>query len=575
MAQYFKAALTLFKEGYLTSMAPMLPMLLKLKGKPYSLHNHFTMIPAFDLRIPKNFILKAARQVSKSTVLAALKCLRSASIPFFSSLYISPRFEQTRRFSNNYVKPFLVDSYIGRTLIDKSKEQSVMQRNFTNGSMQHFSFAFLDAERVRGISAEEVSYDEVQDIDASFIPIIDEVMSASDYAARLFAGTPKTMDNTLQLLWEDSSMAEWVTKCPACNHQNIASVDHDLLNMIQRPGPSCSKCGGLINPATGTYVHRFPDKSAEFPGLHIPQPVMPMHYLPNPMTGDRDKWRALCNDKENMAKATFLNEKLGESCDVRVSLLTKSILINQSTLTHRNTLEEAKALADKYIDRTLGIDWGGGGLSGISHTVAVVLGHLPNGNIDVLYMERLVDYAEPAAEIAAIMKLMRIFHCTHIAHDFNGSGAVKEVLLLQAGIGPNRIFPAVYQMATSKNMVTYTPPSQTRGGRSYYVVDKARSLALMCELIKHGLYRFPKFETWEKLSTDLLALVEEKREMARGSDIYLITKKASVPDDLSHAINYASLCYWHANQRYPDLAQKIGISLTPQQEAELKGLPKV
>jgi len=71
-----------------------------------------------------------------------------------------------------------------------------------------FSFAFLNPDRVRGVSADRVGIDEIQDLDITFLPIIRECMSASDLAIRQFTGTPKTLDNTLESLWQESSQAE-------------------------------------------------------------------------------------------------------------------------------------------------------------------------------------------------------------------------------------------------------------------------------------------------------------------------------------------------------------------------------
>ena len=85
-----------------------------------------------------------------------------------------------------------------------------------------FSFAYQDAERTRGISADKNVIDEVQDMDISFLPVIHETISASqEWGLIQYAGTPKTMDNTIQVLWQDSSMAEWMVKCPHCSHRAL------------------------------------------------------------------------------------------------------------------------------------------------------------------------------------------------------------------------------------------------------------------------------------------------------------------------------------------------------------------
>jgi hypothetical protein len=218
----------------------------------------------------------------------------------------------------------------------------------------------------------------------------------------------------------------------------------------------------------------------------------------------------------------------------------------------------------------MGVDWGGGGISGTSYTTIAILGFKPGGNIDVLYGERLMDCVQSVEEVSIILRYMRAFRCSLVAHDFNGAGSVKETLLIQSGMPTSRIFPAVYMRATAANMVTYKSPSDTRGGRSYYVVDKARSLVLLCELIKHGVFKFPKFETWSALSKDFLALVEERHEMPRGGDVFLVTRKSTQSDDFAHSVNFAALAYWHANQRFPNLASKLGIRLTSQQETDLQ-----
>ena len=570
-AQYtatISSLVTLYQAGKLLSLAPILPLLLSLKGQPYSLHDHYPMEPLFATQMPRSFVFKCGRQVSKSTTLAAQGCIQSAVIPYFSSLYIAPRFEQTRKFSNNYVKPFLTDTPLGNAALAPDGEQSVLQRTFSNGSALHFSYAFLDADRVRGISADQVRYDEVQDLDTEFIPVINETLSASEYNLRQYAGTPKTLDNTLQGLWEDSSQAEWIIPCSSCNHWNIGSLEFDLLGMIQQHGLACAKCGKLINSELGHWEHKYADKRITFAGYHVPQPVMPMHYRPDKQTGRMDKWELVFNAKNSMDKSKFLNEKLGESCDVRVSLLTQTDLQNASVLTHGNTLREALALKKRYLALTMGIDWGGGGAKGISHTTVAILGHRPDGKSDVIFGERLTDAGDHAGEAGMILHYFRAFGCTLIAHDFGGAGAVRETLLLQAGVPMTQIFPAAYVRASAANMVTFKEPSGA-ATRPFYSVDKARSLVLICQMIKHGFIRFPRFDTWEDLATDFLALVEDKHEVPRGPDAYLITSKANRSDDFAHSVNFAAVSWWYYNKSYPDLASKVGLRLTPEQVAAL------
>src|SRR5258708_38479758 len=84
----------LIERGQIHTMEPLLPLLLTLKGKPYTLEEHFPFSPLFRTRMPTNLVVVSGRQVSKSTSLAANGVLVANSIPHFSTLYVTPLYEQ-------------------------------------------------------------------------------------------------------------------------------------------------------------------------------------------------------------------------------------------------------------------------------------------------------------------------------------------------------------------------------------------------------------------------------------------------------------------------------------------------
>ena len=185
----------------------------------------------YDLEIDNtsNFIANNI-VVHNSTTLAAQGVIQSSSTSYFKSLFVTPLFEQCRRFSSNYVRPFVLESQIKSAIVDRHCEQSVLQRSFRNKSIMYFSYCLKDADRIRGISADRVTIDECQDIDWDLLPVVLETMSASKWAVMQAAGTPKTLDNTIEYLWNQSSQAEWVTRCTACNYWNIAAMAVPRLN---------------------------------------------------------------------------------------------------------------------------------------------------------------------------------------------------------------------------------------------------------------------------------------------------------------------------------------------------------
>ena len=252
------------------SFVPALGML-RLKGKPYSLSHHYMFEPMFRMFVPRRTVWKCARQVGKTQNLAASRLLKTNCISNYGILFVCPRFEQAKRLSNLNTKPLIIESPFQHIMVDENCEQSILQRTFTSGGIQYYSFAFLDCERIRGISCSEVDLDEVQDIVWEFIPVIAETMSGSIYhRIQTYTGTPKSFENTIQQLWHESSAAEWATRC-GCGRWNIASLEHDLLKMIGKTTVICAKCGKPLNCKSGHWEHQVPNLRPKFEGYHISQ----------------------------------------------------------------------------------------------------------------------------------------------------------------------------------------------------------------------------------------------------------------------------------------------------------------
>ena len=257
--------------------APLLPFLFQLKGKPVTLNDYFPLMPLFNTKLPRETLYICGRQVAKSQSTCFGALLRGLAEPNYGILFVLPRFEMTRRFSANYVKPAITGSPLRGLFIDSNCENSVLQKTLPNGSRLFFSFAFLDCDRCRGLSVDEVDYDEVQDFDPSFIDIINETMSASDWRTIRYTGTPKTLDNTIEGLRQRSSMAELVTKC-GCGHWCIPSTEYDAFGMIagidfileHGTGLKCPACSRPVNPRNGRWIHRRRGKSFGWPG-NIPR----------------------------------------------------------------------------------------------------------------------------------------------------------------------------------------------------------------------------------------------------------------------------------------------------------------
>jgi hypothetical protein len=565
--------LTLFRKlcemGQIHTLEPLLPCLLTLKGNPYTLEDHFPFAPLFRTHMPENLVVMSGRQVSKSTSLAANGVVVANSIPHFSTLYVTPLYEQVRRLSANYVRPFIEQSPVKALWTGTSTENSVLQRSFKNHSRMYFSFALLDADRVRGLSCDRVNYDEVQDMDPDHIPIIREVMSHSkQWGISWFTGTPKTEDNTLEGLWQSSSQAQWFCHCRACGFWNIPSKEYHVIEMIgplrddiseEAPATICAKCGRPINPRwpENHWVHKDPNKRWDFAGYHIPQILMPIHYT------IRKKWAQLLGKMRgagNTTKAQFFNEVLGESFDEATKLVTLADLKAAANLEWANNPDDFSAVRkqiDEYHYRCLAVDWGGGGEDETSFTTLAILGWHANGTISCIWGKRLLTPHDHIGEARECLRIFNAFQCHFLAHDYTGAGALRETFIHHAGIPMGKLIPISYVRTASRDLMSLHPATRQHP-RDYHMLDKARSLQLTCNCIKLGVLRFFKYDFIDKdnpgLLHDFLALIENKVPTAHAGDLYTIIRNPMFKDDFAQAVNIGCCALWHATASWPNLA---------------------
>lgn len=569
------------QAGDLTSLVNFLPKMFRLKGKPVLLDNFFPFEPFFQVSAPPTILFKTARQVSKTTNLALETLLWSLIIPHFSTLHVTPFFEMTRRFSNSYVKEFVDHSPFKKLLVKPSIPQNVLQRTFSNNSTIYFSFAFLSADRTRGISADKNTIDEVQDMPFSNLEIIHETLSASPLGIKRYTGTPKSTDNTIHYLWTISSQAEWVIPCrnPGCGHWNVPNLEHDLLAMIgpirddigpERPGVVCAKCRKPINPRLGHWYHFFADRKKTFSGYHVPQIIMPMHYE------HPHKWAILVNKyqgRTNTSRTGFLNEVCGESCDSGHKLLTATDLKNAACLPWKNSWKEAVEQIGRYETRVLAVDWGGGGglidsaqdaaKHRTSFTTLALLGYRPDGSIEIVWGHRSTKTNFWEAEAALVLECLRKFRCKFLIHDYTGAGAGREVLITQGGFPPDRIVGVKYVGAARRGLMVRHPPTEDHP-REWYSLDKSRALSLVCLALKSRKLKSFQYDYVSPdepgLLHDFLSLYEEKTSSLKVENMYYIASVPGQPDDFAQAVTIGACALWYAFESWPDFSNVVGPS---------------
>lgn len=563
-------AIKTISSGKINNVSQLLPFLFSLRHKPFTLYDHFVFEEIFSIKQPTRTVVMAGRQVGKSTTLAVHNILIAATTPHIVIVVVTPLFEQASRLSTMFFNPLIVHSPIKELLITSKGTNRVLQKQFSNGSSIIFTFAFLDTTRVRGIPGSRLLVDEAQSMCIDFLPILREIIAHSEFGQQEFySGTPLTLDNTLSVLWEDSSQAEWFIPCTHCTTNglttwNIPSPDYHLDKMIgpaheniseKIPGTICHKCRKPISPRQGRWVHRFPEKRWTSAGYHIPQIIIPHHYAHS------GRWSRLVAKQKGLGPTPinkFYNEVLGWPYDLSESLVNESELKSVSIL-NENKLEEAIKERNKYDYAVLGIDWGGGGEEEISFTCLSLCGLNPDGKIDVFWGKKLLTPFDHIKEAMEIVYYVNKLNPNVIAHDYNVSGSVRETILVQSGIDISRIMPMVYS-GPAKGGICVHKPATINHPRDYYRVDKARSLQLLCNLIRLKHIRFFKYDYISPdepgLIREFMSLREEKIETVSGQ-VYRITRRPGKSCDFVDATNYGCLALWHITSRWPNLAELI------------------
>jgi hypothetical protein len=505
--------------------------------------------------VPRRQVTKAGRQVAKSTNMAATGILRAASIPYYNLLTVTPLFEQVRKFSSNYVKPFLAETTLRTQIVAPGTDNSVLQRTLSNGANMFYNFASKSADRIRGTPADELDVDEVQDFDLDVLPVIESCLDASEYQLIRYSGTPKTFDGPLQYYWDLSSQGIWHILCQTtgCKHENICSVDGDILKMIDNPKTLvCAKCNQPLDARIGMYVHGRPERRMTFPGYHMPQVIFPMHYE-NPK-----KWDKIQKDlKGEKPKYIIWNEILGESLDVGQKLLTITDLKRAGTAPVTKPQQFPRS---RYIMSVGGTDWGGKGKERVTDkedfisNTALALGGMRNdGVIEIKWLYRTPYEANNYQEAKLVYETFRGVGVDWLAHDFGGAGNVREDIMINLGMPREKIAPFTYTRLSFNKPIVFFEPSGVRGARSSWSLDKPRSLSLLCEMIKSGLVILPEYEKVKEYLEDFLSIYEETIETPRGKQT-LVKRVPRRTDDVVHAINYVVMTLCHATGKWPKIA---------------------
>lgn len=505
-------------------------------GKPLSLVDYPMFGAVYDGKYSR-MLLKCGRQVGKSVSLAAFMIAECIALPPFKVYYVSPSQEQTRKFSHTRVAKILAYSPdLRRDFVNANSIDNVLLRMLTNGSEMAFTYALDDPDRTRGFSADRCAFDECQDIlYEAVIPVVEECMSNSKYQYSAYAGTPKTMENTIEFLWSQSSQSEWCMRCDGCAKWTfIVST-----KAIGKTGPICLACGKNLNPRNGCWIDMARDKASAIKGFHVSQPILPANVPMAWNTSDEnhaiaiERWKKLLYKMESplYGEATFLNECIGVSTSTGVRLLTKEVLEALCVETHTMTRLPETGAKNGIVRTVAGVDWSGGGAEvkgseGLykSRTVLHIFGQQTDGRLKTLFY-KIFPNGHATGWIDEIVDVCEAWGVQMLVGDA-GEGNMANSYLKQR-MGDHRV--------TSVRYLSASKPADWNPGSMSYHVDRTTMIDNYARQILHKQILYPNIIQATPAINDILNVYEEVT--MGGKKVW--RHSPTMPDDCLHAQVFA------------------------------------
>lgn len=514
--------------------------LLELKGKPLSFTRYAPFRTIYDMD-PDTMVLKAGRQIGKSVSLAGRIITKSISRRYFNSLYIAPFQIQSKRFSNAYLDAFVESPIIKKHFKTRSDVNNVYEKSFSTGSRVYLSYAEneADADRIRGIMADQLVADEVQDISMdAFVPIV-EILSASEHRYKVFAGTSKSVANTLERLWMRTNQMEWAMKCPHCSKWVLPNSYNRCIAICQNPhGPSCYHCGKVIDVNLGQWVAANQSVKNNI-GFHLPQFIMASNTSPKKWPDIVDKVLQAQNGGM-YSPATLANEVFGLATDLSGKSLSAKEAQNccneERTAWVKTRRQAIKELG--VVKVCIGVDWSVTG-SDKSYTVISVLGVDMDGRVFLLHSE-IIQGTHILSQVARVEQLYHQFEADVVSGD-RGVG-VLQCQLLQKSLGYSKVI--MVQYVAGKRRLRW----DTAGG--FMAADRTMAMDIIMQKMRRGRSKFetPCWNLTQHMWEHALAIYEE--EMLSGRRVYRHEEDA--PDDWFHSIafGYVGLEYLSGKYTY-------------------------
>jgi len=505
-------------EPHLISYSAFAESALHRDGRPFTFYRRRHLHQIYN--DPRDLLLKCSRQTEKSTTLCnkAAGALyggrvkesdgehRPLRILYFSASWLQVQDFSKDRLSRVLESPCFVESYAGglplwpkdRNSRSRSYIDQIGEKMLRNNATWKGRACNQNANRVRGLSVDIIFGDEIQDILNSLFPVIEEAAARSPLRKRIYAGTPKTFENAIELRWQESSQNEWMVTCTRCGDIQMLTERNigERWSVKTESGVICAKCGRLMDPQNGFWsAHGDPNASLQ---------------------GYR---RATYPEQQ------FHNECLGFSFQHSNQVCPEEAVLACCDNSRRNG--EWPGDWTFCPGLAAGIDWGG---PGMSQTV-LTIGFFIDDVYRVVYMRNFKDFRGTRDEVIdEIVKILRAWDIRFAGVDY--AVGIKENTDLQARVWPHcKVIPFMNH-GTQRTTAVLDKKARC------YIINRTKTLSQIFNLIAKKQLQF-FCESDMGRFVDGFTYTFADYNSRTGALTY--DHPPNKPDDELHSLNYAYL----------------------------------
>lgn len=487
--------------------------------------------PLYDITIdnPNGLFYSQGIVSHNSTTFCARQLIYSHLIPRMYSLYIAPYEHQVSTYGDRMEQMQAMFSVpIGK--------QNKYSKKFENGSSIRMISCLTTADKARGISSDEILFDECQGMDPEIIPEILYTKTMSELPTVVYSGTALSVDTLLEANWLDSSMGMWHVR---------AGDGKTWLNMFDKEtlfkvcdniqGPTCPITGKLLKVTDGCFVHaKQGNMNSGRIGVHIPQCIIP------DIAYNAQRWMEVYQKIQRDDPKKVMQECFGIAVSEGSREISERDLMRLCVLT--DSAEELKKKCHNGYYKTVisGCDWGGSDYNPAmktktSYTVHCIIGIAPDGGIDILHYRRYAGmmYDEIARTIVSEHKAYKGFA---IASDF-GVGLAYNMEIrkqvpfdrhfIMSYVGPNAAPVSIPAGAHMQNQLS---------------INRTEALTNVFRDVKRFDPQRIRCRNWGEMQpflSDWLNMFRVPVEMPGGQNLFKYVRAATKADDALHAFAFA------------------------------------